>query len=244
VPSAPADDGTALGAAWLAWRADHPGQRPPPGLLSPYLGHDVDDSAARRFAEYSGLPVQHLPDGAILPAAAQLLAGGKILGWVQGRAEFGPRALGNRSILADPRSPGMGARINHEVKFRERFRPYAPSILDGHGADWFEGYQTTPYMDRTLRFKPIARARTPAVVHVDGTGRLQSVRPDWNPRLHALLEEFHRLSGVPVLLNTSFNVMGKPMVHGIEEAFGVLLGSGLDGLAVGDYLFAKPERGP
>jgi carbamoyltransferase len=244
VPSAPADDGTALGAAWLAWQADHPGQRPGSAVLSPYLGSTIDEKAARRFAEYSGLPVAHLPDGAIIPVVARRLADGEILGWMQGRAEFGPRALGNRSILADPRSPYMGDKINRGVKFRERFRPFAPAILDEQGPVWFEDYQTTHYMDRTLRFKPMARDRVPAVVHVDGTGRLQSVRAGWNPRFHALLEEFHRLSGVPILLNTSLNVMGKPMVHSIEDAFGVLLGSGLDGLVIGDYLFTKPDAGP
>ncbi len=244
VPSAPADDGTALGAALLAWQDDHPGQRLPPTTLSPYLGTEVDEAAARRFAQYSGLPFRHLPDGAIVHAAASQLADGKILGWMQGRAEFGPRALGNRSILADPRAPEMMDKVNRTVKFRERFRPYAPSILHEHGPDYFENYQTSPYMDRTLTFKPGLRDRVPAVVHVDGTGRLQSVKPDWNPRFHALLDSFHRLTGVPVLLNTSFNVMGKPIVHSVEDAFGVFLGSGLDGLVIGDWLFTKPETTP
>ncbi len=241
VPSAPADDGTALGAAWLAWQEDHPGQRLAPRTLTPYLGSPVDEAAVRRFAGYSGLPVQHLPEGAIIPASAQALASGKILGWMQGRAEFGPRALGNRSILADPRSPAMLERINERVKFRERFRPYAPSILHEHGAACFEHYQDSPYMERTLRWKAAPRDRVPAAVHVDGTGRLQSVTAGRNPLFHALLDTFHRQTGVPVLLNTSFNVMGKPIVHSVEDAFGVFMGSGLDGLVIGDYLFTKPE---
>jgi carbamoyltransferase len=240
VPSAPADDGTALGAAWLAFREDHPQGMAEPRPLTPYLGSRIPDEAVERYARYSGLPVAYLPGGAVVAKAAEWLAAGKILGWAQGRAEFGPRALGNRSILADPRGPDLGDRINREVKFRERFRPYAPAILDRHGPDYFEDYQASPYMERTLAFKPEARGRVPAVVHVDGTGRLQTVREDWNPRFHALLSEFHRLSGVPVLLNTSFNVMGKPIVHGMEDAMAVFLGSGLDGLVVGDYLFAKP----
>lgn len=244
VPSAPADDGTALGAALLSFHADHPGHAVEPGPLTPYLGSRVDESAAARFAHYAGLPVQHLPGGTIVPVTAALLAEGRILGWVQGRAEFGPRALGNRSILADPRPADMGGRVNVEVKFRERFRPYAPAILHEHGPDYFEDYQESPYMDRTLRFRPEARGKVPAVVHVDGTGRLQTVKRDWNPRFHALLTEFHRLTGVPVLLNTSFNVMGKPIMHSAEDAFGVFLGSGLDGLVVGDYLFTKPSPTP
>jgi carbamoyltransferase len=244
VPPAPADDGTALGAAFLAFREDRPGRSAEPALLSPYLGSTVQERHAERFARHAGLPVRHLPDGGVVPATAELLAAGRILGWVQGRAEFGPRALGNRSILADPRSASMGERVNREVKFRERFRPYAPAILHEHGPEFFEHYQETPYMERTLRFRPAARERVPAVVHVDGTGRLQTVKEEWNPRFHALLAEFHRRTGVPVLLNTSFNVMGKPIVHTVEDAFGVFLGSGLDGLVIGDYLFTKPEIGP
>lgn len=240
VPSAPADDGTALGAAWLAYRADHPEWAPEPGWLSPYLGSEIPEAAVERYARYSGLPVEHWPEGAIVPKVAEFLAAGQIIGWAQGRAEFGPRALGNRSILADPRALDISDRINREVKFRERFRPYAPAILHEHGPAFFEDYQETPYMDRTLRFKSEARARVPGVVHVDGTGRLQTVKREWNPRFHALLGEFQRLSGVPVLLNTSFNVMGKPIVHSMEDAIAVFLGSGLDGLAVGDYLFRKP----
>ena len=241
VPSAPADDGTALGAALLAWQEDHPGLRLPRLPLSPYLGSHVDDSTVSRFAQFSGLPVRHLPAGQIIPVTAKLLAEGKIIGWMQGNAEFGPRALGNRSILADPRAPDMMDRVNRIVKFRERFRPYAPAILHEHGDDYFEHYQDSPYMDRTLRFRAGVRDRVPAVVHIDGTGRLQTVKAEWNPRFHALLEAFHRLSGVPILLNTSFNIMGKPIVHSTEDAFGVFMGSGLDALAIGDYLFTKPD---
>jgi carbamoyltransferase len=244
VPPAPADDGTALGAALLAYHRDHPEGPSEPRLLSPYLGSRIDAAAVERFARYSQFPARHLPDGAIVPAAAELLAQGQILGWVQDRAEFGPRALGNRSILADPRHPGMGERVNRDVKFRERFRPYAPAILHEHGPDYFRDYQESPYMERTLSFRPEARDRVPAVVHVDGTGRLQTVKPEWNPRFQALLADFHRRTGVPVLLNTSFNVMGKPIVHSVEDAFGVFLGSGLDALVIGDWLFTKPEARP
>ena len=240
VPSAPADDGTALGAALLAWHEDHPGRRLSKLPLSPYLGSSVDHRAVSRFAQYSGLPVQHLPEGRIVSVTARLLAEGKIIGWLQGHAEFGPRALGNRSILADPRAPDMMDRVNRVVKFRERFRPYAPSILHEHGENYFEHYQESPYMERTLRFRANVGDRVPAVVHIDGTGRLQTVKAEWNPRFHALLDAFHRLTGVPILLNTSFNVMGKPIVHTVEDAFGVFMGSGLDALAIGDYLFTKP----
>ena len=242
VPPAPADDGTALGAAMLAYHEDNPEEQASPATLTPYLGSLVDEKAVRRFSEYAGLPVRHYPDGAIVPATARLLAQGKIVGWVQGRAEFGPRALGNRSILADPRAPKIGERVNRDVKFRERFRPYAPAILHEHGPQFFEHYQDSPYMERTLTFRGDARGKVPAVVHVDGTGRLQTVKEEWNPRFHALLSHFAGLTGVPVLLNTSFNVMGKPIVNSVEDAFGVFLGSGLEALAVGDYLFTKPAN--
>ncbi|MEY4194585.1 MAG: hypothetical protein RLZZ226_953 [Pseudomonadota bacterium] len=240
VPPAPADDGTALGAAWLAWQADHPTRTHVPAHLSPYLGHTLATHAIERVARYSGLPVGFHPDGQIHTVAAERLAQGHILGWVQGRAELGPRALGHRSILADPRQPDMGERINREVKFRERFRPYAPAILHERGPDYFDDYQASPYMERTLRFRTDAMARVPAVVHADGTGRLQSVRPDWNPYFHPLLAEFYRRTQVPILLNTSFNVMGKPIVHSVEDAVAVFMTSGLDDLVLGDFLFSKP----
>lgn len=241
VPSAPADDGTALGAALLAWHEDHPGAELRTAPLTPYLGNSINQAAIERFAHYSGLPVQHLPGQSIVETTAKHLTEGKIIGWIQGRAEFGPRALGNRSILADPRSPDMMDRINRVVKFREQFRPYAPAILHEHGDAYFEHYQETPYMDRTLRFRSTVRQSVPAVVHVDGTGRLQTVKADWNRLFHQLLESFHSMTGIPVLLNTSFNVMGKPIVHSTEDAFSVFMGSGLDNLVMGEYLFSKPE---
>jgi carbamoyltransferase len=134
----------------------------------------------------------------------------------------------------------MMDKVNRVVKFREQFRPYAPAILHEYGDAYFEHYQDTPYMDRTLRFRPEVCSSVPAVVHVDGTGRLQSVTAERNPRFHALLSAFHERTGVPILLNTSFNVMGKPIVNSVEDAFGVFMGSGLDVLIIGDYLFSKP----
>ena len=239
VPSAPADDGTALGAALLAFYADHPEAVPLGGPATPYLGSSLDPGALDRLLRFGGLGgVERLGEEA--PArAAELLARGRIVGWVQGAAEYGPRALGNRSILADPRPADMKDRINDGVKFREEFRPFAPAILDAHGAEYFRGYQTSPYMDRTLVFRPEVRNRVPAVVHVNGTGRLQSVRREWNPRFHDLIAAFHAATGVPLVLNTSFNVMGKPIMHSVEDALGVFFTTGLDALFVEDYLLQK-----
>jgi carbamoyltransferase len=246
VPMAPGDDGNALGAALLAWAQDHPDQaRAGAGRVqSPYLGSTAASSALERMVRFGGFTsLQHLPDGQVVTKASQLLAEGRIIGWFQDRAEFGPRALGNRSILADPRDPAMKDRINDRVKFREEFRPFAPSILHEHGPDWFEDYQSSPYMERTLVFRPEVRQRVPAVVHEDFTGRLQSVTEEINPRYHALISAFYGLTGVPMLLNTSFNVMGKPIVHSVEDAIAVFATSGLDALVINDYLIEKQGAG-
>jgi carbamoyltransferase len=241
VPPAPADDGTALGAAWLAFHAGRGGRLHRRTPLSPYLGSVFQDADLQRLVHFGrGLTVRHLPD-AICEEAAELLSAGKLVAWVQGRAEFGPRALGNRSILADPRDPGMKEKINALVKFRENYRPFAPSILHEYGEDYFEDYQESPYMERALRFHDKVVQRVPAVVHVDGTGRLQSVKREWNPRFYRLIDAFHRRTGIPLLLNTSFNVMGRPIVHSVEDAIAVFMASGLDALVIGDHLFTKPE---
>lgn len=239
VPFAPADDGTALGAAWLAWLDDHPKKGLELSGRTPYLGSRLAKRTLARLQRSGGLPhIEHLPKQ-ITSRTAELLAAGKIVGWIQGRAEFGPRALGNRSILADPRLPGIKERINSEIKFREGFRPFAPAILDEHGAEYFVDYQPSPYMERTLIFREEVRDRIPGVVHADGTGRLQSVTESSNPKFHRLIRDFQKLSAVPVLLNTSFNIMGKPMVHSVEDALGAFLTTGLDALVLEDYLIQK-----
>ena len=243
VPSAPADDGTALGAALLAYDRDHPERQPPAEILSPYLGSRLSSHRLHDMVRFGGLPcVKHSPDR-LCEETAQLLVQGKLVGWLQGKAEFGPRALGNRSILADPRDASTKDRINERVKFREPFRPFAPAILHECGTDYFEQYQLSPYMERTLRFRREVRDKVPAVVHVDGTGRLQSVKREWNPRFYDLLQAFYRLTGIPLLLNTSFNVMGKPMAHSVEDAVSVYLTTGLDALVIEDYLFVKSDVG-
>jgi carbamoyltransferase len=239
IPSAPADDGCALGAAWLAFHAEHPHYSAPLTLQTPYTGSVIHQDALKRLLNFNrSLHIQYLPEN-ICERTAKLLAQGKLLGWVQGRAEFGPRALGNRSILADPRSALTQDDINDKVKFREQFRPFAPSILHEQGSAYFEHYQESPYMDKTLVIKPAKRHEIAAVCHVDGTGRLQTVKQEWNPRFHQLLTCFYQLTQVPVLLNTSFNIMGKPLVHTLEDAVAVFLTTGLDALVIQDYLITK-----
>jgi len=240
VPSAPGDDGNAVGAALLAWQADHPGAPLPRGVgACPYLGSEASADTLENVVRLGGIPkLRHLP-GTVHEEAARLLAEGTIIGWFQGKAEFGPRSLGNRSILADPRSAAMKERINSLVKFREEYRPFAPSILHEHGPAYFEDYQESRYMERTLRVREAMRDRVAAVVHVDQTARLQTVKQEWNPRFHALVESFHGLTGVPALLNTSFNVMGKPIVHSVEDALATFYTSGLGALVIGDILIEK-----
>ncbi|HFD13081.1 MAG TPA: nodulation protein nolNO [Crenotrichaceae bacterium] len=241
IPSAPGDDGTALGAAYLAYQQDHPHAQWNAQTLTPYLGSSIDTHALQRllkFGQHS--QVFHYPQ-TIADETAKLLAQGALVGWVQGRAEYGPRALGNRSILADPRQGSMRDKINNRVKFREQFRPFAPSILDEYGDKYFENYQQSPYMERTLKFKEQVCEKVPAVVHVDGTGRLQTVKHHWNPRFYQLIEAFRTATGIPLLLNTSFNVMGKPIIHTVEDAVSVFYTTGLDVLVIDDYMIIKPE---
>lgn len=237
--AAPADDGNALGAALLAYRNDNPQWMPSFKLHTPYLGSSLSREALKNLVRFDTGKRVTEHTGTIHKVAARALAEGKIIGWAQGRAEYGPRALGNRSILADARRPTVKDEINGRVKFREEFRPFAPAILDEHGPEYFEGYQQAPYMERTLRFRPEVIDRVPGVVHVNNTGRLQTVRRDWNERFHGLVQEFYQLTGVPLVLNTSFNVMGKPIIHSIEDAIAVLHTTGLDAIALEDYWVEK-----
>ena len=242
VPPAPSDDGNAVGAALLAYRQDHP-QQPPRSaraIHSPFLGSRIDAKELGQFAA-NGSMLGHVDVAPheISDVVAEALADGCIVGWVQGRAEFGPRSLGNRSILADPRDASMKDRINSIVKFREGFRPFAPSVLHEYGDEYFEDYSFTPYMEKTLKIRPHLRERIPAVCHVDGTGRLQSVTAALNPRFHALIEAFRRRTGVPVVLNTSLNVMGKPIVHSAADAVSIYLSSHIDMLVIDDWGFPQ-----
>ncbi len=239
VPSAPGDDGTALGAAWLGYYQDHPQDKPKGRVVSPYLGSKVSPKTWDNLLQLGKIPhLWHCPEN-ICQQTAKLLAQGKLVGWVQGQAEFGPRALGNRSILADPRDEGMKDKINALVKFREEFRPFAPSTLHEFGPEYFQNYQESYYMERTLRFQESALSKVPAVVHSNKTGRLQTVKSEWNPRYHKLIQSFYEITGVPIILNTSFNIMGKPIIHTIEDALGVFFTTGLDVLVIGDYMITK-----
>lgn len=239
IPCAPADDGNALGAA-LYEKYCVRGENRKPERMSPYLGTMIDIEKLEKILGFRGIKYRKVADVSDLcDQAADLIAQGNIIGWIQGRAEYGPRALGNRSILADPRSPDMKDQINARVKFREAYRPLAPSILPEFGPEYFEDYQESPYMERTLPFRKEVRDRVPAVVHKSGTGRLQTVNEQWNPRYYRLIRAFYEKTGIPMLLNTSFNVMGKPIMHSVEDAITVFFTTGLDYLIIGDYILLK-----
>ena len=229
-------------------------------LLGPAFG----PAAVRAALDDAGARYETLPDEALLDAAADALAAGKAVGWFQGRMEFGPRALGNRSILADPRSPAMQRTLNLKVKFRESFRPFAPSVPRADVADWFELDRDSPYMLLVAGVQParrlpeteadrarsgldrldVPRSEIPAVTHVDGSARVQTVDRETNPRYHALLEAFRSRTGCPVLVNTSFNVRGEPIVCTPADAFRCFMGTDLDCLAVGPCFLRKEDQAP
>ncbi len=239
VPCAPGDDGNAVGAAFLAYLSDHPSGRSRTSWKSAFLGSPMKKTSFDRLVRfYPSQYIGHYP-GTVHQEVARCLAEGKIVGWVQGRAEFGPRALGNRSILADPRAFDMKDLINNKVKFREDFRPFAPAILEEHVDEWFDRPTASPYMSFTACWKKNSLAKIPAVVHQDNTGRLQTVSRANNIKYYDLISAFYEITGVPIVLNTSFNIMGKPIIHDIENAVAVLYTTGLDCLCIGDYLISK-----
>ncbi len=187
-----------------------------------------------------GLEISELHEDAVTKEAAREIADGKILGWFQGRAEWGPRALGNRSIVADPRRPDMKEILNARIKHREMFRPFAPSILAECTGEYFEKSDPCPFMTQAYSVRSEKREVIPAPTHVDGTGRLQTVTQAENPRYWRLIREFANLTGVPVVLNTSFND-NEPIVCRPEEAIDCFLRTKMDVLVLGDFLIRKPK---
>lgn len=240
IPSAPADDGCSIGAALLAFKKFNPAKKIPYHQTNPYLGFDIKEEELQNFLSFSGYKHQKLSYSEIYKTIAQNIFDGKIIAWVQGNAEFGPRALGNRSILANPCIAEMKDTINSRVKFREEFRPFAPSVLEEFASDYFENYFPTPYMERVLNIKKDKQKIIPAVTHIDGTGRLQTVNKNNNLHFYNLICEFNKISGVPIILNTSLNVMGKPIVSSVNDISSVFVNSGVDILVVNNYVITKP----
>lgn len=270
IQPAAGDAGGALGAALAAFYDDKRRRerksvtKRPDAMQGAYLGPSYAQADIESRLKAVGAVFKSVDDAALIEETAQALAAGKAVGWHQGRMEFGPRALGGRSILADPRSSSMQKTLNLKVKFRESFRPFAPSVLREHVAEWFEIDADSPYMLLVADVKA-ARCRTmtpaeqelfgidklnvlrsdiPAVTHVDYSARIQTVHLETNPRYHALISRFADLTGCPVLVNTSFNVRGEPIVCTPEDAFACFMGTEIEFLAVGNCLLRKEEQDP
>ncbi len=268
IQPASGDAGGAVGAALAAYHL-YKGQprlraNNADGMNGSYLGPSYDDDEIADRLTRMGAKFARLDDAALIERVARGLASEKAVGWFQGRMEFGPRSLGNRSILGDARSPSMQKTLNLKIKYRESFRPFAPSVLREDVADWFDMDCDSPYMllvadvhkkrqramneDEKKLFGidklNIIRSEIPAVTHVDYSARVQTVDRAINPRYHALLTRFKELTGCPVLANTSFNVRGEPIVCTPEDAFRCFMGTELDLLAVGNYLLFKEDQDP
>ncbi|MGB7437604.1 MAG: carbamoyltransferase [Candidatus Acidiferrum sp.] len=243
VQPAAGDGGLAVGAAFYLWH-QLLGQPRSFVMEHAYWGPSYSAEEIRSAIQGSavsngGYTLNELDQPELLRRTAAIIAEGKILGWYQGRAEWGPRALGNRSIVADPRRPGMKEILNQRIKHREIFRPFAPSILAEKTGEWFEKSYPSPFMTMAYSVRPEKRDKIPASTHVDGTGRLQTVTAAANPRYHALIREFERQTGVPVVLNTSFND-NEPIVCRPEEALDCFLRTKMDALVLGNYLITRP----
>jgi carbamoyltransferase len=236
VQPAAGDDGACLGAA-LSPYLDRDGRLPVKAMRHPYLGTEYSDKEIESALARAKLPYVRVPNPS--RAGAELISRGKILGWFQGRMEFGPRALGNRSILADARDPAMTLNVNNAVKFREPWRPFAPSILKEFADRYLESATDSPFMILTGQIRPEMRSKIPAVTHVDGSARPHTVDRQDNPMYWELINEFNRLTGVPVVMNTSFNLRGEPIVESPDDAIRTFYSSGLDALILGSFLVEK-----
>jgi carbamoyltransferase len=265
IQPAAGDAGGSLGAAQVVWHQylDNPrvaavGDSQRGSYLGPdYTRAEIESALAKHSARY-----RVMDDAELIPTVAKMLSEGRVVGWMSGRMEFGPRALGARSILGDARSPEMQKRMNLKIKYRESFRPFAPAVLAEHAAEWFELDVPSPYMllvadvreEHRIDMTPeqealfgidklnVARSTIPAVTHIDYSARVQTVHRETNPRFHALLAEFHRVTGCPVLVNTSFNVRGEPIVCSPEDAYRCFMSTEMDALVIGECLLLRDEQ--
>jgi carbamoyltransferase len=238
IQPAAGDDGIAIGAAYYGYLKLQ--NKPRLYVLqNAYFGKAYTAQATETAVQKRSFYIKSRQTDDICSQTAEVLSKGKVVGWFQGRSEFGPRALGNRSIIADPRQPEMKDVLNKIVKHRQEFRPFAPIVLADRAHEIFEGEEESPYMLLTKYVRPAWRDKIPAVVHVDHTARVQTVREDQNPRLYRLLKAFDALTGVPVLINTSFNVKGEPIVETPEDAVECFLSTGIDRLVLHDLAVDK-----
>jgi carbamoyltransferase len=241
---AASDDGTSLGAAYYCWH-NVVGGKERFQMTHAFWGPEYCEEHLGRVAQSCGMPFTHHRGEALLGVVAGHLTEGEIVGWYQGKSEWGPRALGNRSILADPTRADMKDVLNAKIKRRESFRPFAPSVLREEVGKYFEQDIESPFMMHVVKIRPAWRDKLPAVTHVDGTGRLQSVSQDNNPKYYALIDKFRQKTGVGILLNTSFNE-NEPIVDTPEQALACFLRTDMDVLCLGDYVITKRSmsKGP
>jgi carbamoyltransferase len=234
------DGGTSIGAALHVW---HEVLNQPRAFVMnhAYYGPEYSDGEIEQELRACGVRYDRVDERELIDCTARQIAAGRIVGWFQGRMEFGPRALGARSILADPRRREMKDILNARIKFREHFRPFCPSVLAEATGEYFETAYPSPFMVQAYKIRPEYRDRIPAVTHRDGSGRLQTVARDVNPRFWKLLNRFQQLSGMPILLNTSFNE-NEPIVNTPAEALDCFLRTNMDGLAIGSYFLHKAQN--
>jgi len=268
IQPAAGDAGGALGAALSVWHLNKKqGRKPlmgPDGMKGAFLGPQFSDEEIQVELDACGARYALLSEVELIEAVASALAKEKAIGWMQGRMEFGPRALGGRSIIADPRSPEMQRQLNLKIKFRESFRPFAPSVLREDVDQWFQHDSDSPYMLFVAGINPdkrnaisgqdralfgmdqlnVARSSVPAITHVDYSARIQTVHTETNPLYHDLISKFKEKTGCPMVVNTSFNVRGEPMVCSPTDAFKCFMGTDLDVLAVGNCLLYKEDQNP
>ena len=208
-----------------------------------FTGPEYGQQEIREFLTGHDIPFVELSRDELLRRVAQLIADQHVIGWFQGRMEFGPRALGSRSILADARNPENRDRVNLKIKFRESFRPFAPAVLADRCSEYFELEEPSPFMLLVAQVRPNKRV-IPSVTHVDGSARIQTVDRDTNPLFYDLIAAFDRLTGVPVIINTSFNVRGEPIVCTLADAYRCFVQTGMDYLVFGDCLLDKRQPLP
>ena len=242
IPPSPGDAGSAVGSAQYLYYCHKKNERIIEKISERianniYVGPNHSNDQIKSFLEKNKISYEFLERAQLLKSTAKLISEGKIVGWYQGKMEWGPRALGNRSILADPRDVKMKDILNEKIKHRESFRPFAPSILEEYISEYFDLDIPSPYMLLVAKVKK--PEKIPAVTHVDGTGRLQSVSKEVNPLYYDLINEFYKLTSVPVIINTSMNVMGEPIVNTPEQAYNMILKTDMDHIVMGNYLISR-----
>jgi carbamoyltransferase len=242
IPPSPGDAGSAIGAAQYLYYSYHNQKRKLDDstkriIENVYVGPSFSSDEIKQFLDNQDIKYEILDDVELIKNCAKLIADGNVVGWYQGKMEWGPRALGNRSILADPRRKEMKDILNEKIKHRESFRPFAPSILEENLSEYFDMDIPSPYM---LLVSPVKKPdKIPAVTHVDGTGRLQTVSKNSNPLYHKLITEFYNLTGVPVVINTSMNVKGEPIVNTPEQAYNMLIKTDMDCMFLKNFMVKK-----